>query len=89
MSIIKPSTAFKAGANWASGDVRSYMKDQVAIFVDAVADVNDNDFEQTRWLYVKSKSVFYVINLASTAADDGDLVLHDNIGRRYEKQIVA
>lgn len=85
MTIIKPSTAFKAGADWVSAEVRSYMTDQVATHVDTVQDVRDNDFEQTRFLYVKTKAALYQLNLSSGAADDGDTVIRDNIGRRYEK----
>lgn len=85
MPIIKPSTAFKAGADWVSAEVRAYIKDQVSTHVDAVQDVRDNDFEQTRFLYVRSKDATYHLDLSSGAVDDGDTVLRDNIGRRYVK----
>lgn len=85
MTIIKPSTAFKAGADWVSAEVRAYIKDQVATHVDTVADVRDNDFEQTRFVYVRSKATLYRLDLSSGAADDGDTVLRDNVGRRYVK----
>lgn len=85
MAIIKPSTAFKSGADWVSADVRAYMIDQVAIHVDAVGDVNSNDFEKARWLFVKATGALYRLDLAATASDDGDTVLIDNIGRRYIK----
>lgn len=85
MTIIKPSTAFKAGADWVSAEVRAYIKDQVATHVDAVSDVRDNDFEQTRFVYVRSKAALYRLDMSSAAADDGDTVLRDNVGRRYVK----
>ena len=85
MTIIKPSEAFPS-ANWSSGDVRAFHKDQTPLAVDTVQDVRDNDFESTRWLYVKAKGVFYRLNPSSTASDDGDAVLRDSQGRRYEKQ---
>lgn len=88
MSIIPPSEAFPA-ADWSSGDVRSYMKDQTPIAVDTVADVNDNDFEQARWLFVKANGGTYRLNLSSVAADDGDGVLQDSVGRRYQKVVVT
>lgn len=83
MPIIKPSTAFKAGADWVSAEVRAYMKDQTPIHVDTVQDVRDNDFEQARWLFVKATGKDYRLDLNSAAPDDGDTVLVDNIGRRY------
>lgn len=85
MTIIKPSTAFKAGADWVSAEVRAYIKDQVATHVDTAADVRDNDFEQTRFIFVKSKAALYRLDLSSGASDDGDTVLQDNVGRRYVK----
>src|SRR5690606_11976978 len=74
-----------AGADWVSAEVRAYIKDQVATHVDTVADVRDNDFEQTRFVYVRSKATLYRLDLSSGAADDGDTVLRDNVGRRYVK----
>ncbi len=85
MSIVKPSTAFKQGADWVSAEVRAYVKDQLATHVDTVGDVQSNDFEQTRFLFVRSKSATYRLDLSSGAADDGDTVLRDNVGRRYLK----
>ncbi len=85
MSIVKPSTAFKAGADWISAEVRAYMKDQVAIHVDTVADLRDSDMEQARFVYIKSKAALYRLNLSSGAADDGDTAIHDNLSRRYLK----
>lgn len=85
MAIIKPSTAFKQSADWVSGEVRAYMRDQVATHVDTVQDVRDNDFEQTRFVYVRSKAATYRLDLSSGAADDGDTVIRDNVGRRYVK----
>lgn len=84
MSIIKPSQAFP-GNNWVSGDVQTFIK-QLAICVDAVADVNDNDFEQWLWIYVKAKGALYRYAPAEVASDNGNTVLQDNIGRRYAKQ---
>jgi len=84
MSIIRPSVAFKSGADWVSGDVQAFIK-QLAIHVDTVADVNDNDFETWGWIYVKATSGLYRYAPASAATDDGDTVLQDNIGRRYVK----
>lgn len=83
--IIKPSTAFRQDADWISAEVRAYLTDQVATHVDAVQDVRDNDFEQTRFLYVRTKAATYRLDLSSGAADDGDTVLRDNVGRRYLK----
>ena len=71
MPIIKPSTAFKQSADWVSAEVRAYMKDQVSTHVDTVQDVRDNDFEQTRFIFVKSKAALYRLDLSSGAADDG------------------
>lgn len=85
MAFIKISDAFKAGADWLSATVRALHRDQVLTCMDTVQEVRDNDFEQTRFLYVKAKGSFYRLNLSSTAADDGDTVLRDNIGRRYLK----
>jgi hypothetical protein len=85
MSIIKLSQAFQAFANWISADVRSYMGDQVSICVDAVADVQNNDFESARWIFVKGNGAIYRIDLTSSAADNGDTVLRDNVGHRYIK----
>jgi len=85
MTIIKPSTAFKAGADWVSAEVRAYIKDQVATHLDTAQDVRDNDFEQTRFLYVRTKAATYRLDLSSGAVDDGDTVLRDNVGRRYIK----
>src|SRR5690606_28033923 len=85
MALIKISDAFKAGADWLSATVRGLHRDQVLTCIDTVQDVRDNDFEQTRFLYVKAKGAFYRLNLSSTASDDGDTVLRDNIGRRYVK----
>jgi hypothetical protein len=85
MSIIRPSVAFKAGADWVSGEVRAYMKDQVATHLDTVADLNDNDLEQTRFVYIREKGAFYRLNLSSAAADNGDTTIHDNLSRRYQK----
>ncbi len=85
MSIVKPSEAFKQAANWVSAEVRAYVKDQLATHVDTVGDVQSNDFEQTRFLFVRSKSATYRLDLSSGAADDGDTVLRDNVGRRYLK----
>ena len=70
MSIVKPSTAFKAGADWVSAEVRAYMKDQVAIHVDTVTDLRDSDMEKARFVYIKSKAALYRLNLSSGAADD-------------------
>lgn len=89
MSIIKPSTAFKAGADWESAEVRAYMKDQVSTHVDTVQDVRDNDFELTRFLWVREKAATYALNLSSGEEDDGDRVIRDNVGRRYVKIPVA
>lgn len=83
--IIKPSDAFRQSADWVSADVRAYIKDQVSTHVDTVQDVRDNDFEQTRFVYVKSKASTYRLDLSSGADDDGDTVLRDNLGRRYVK----
>ena len=85
MTIIKPSTAFKSGADWVSAEVRAYMTDQVKTHVDTVQDVRDGDFERTRFLYVRTKAATYRIDLSSGAPDDGDVVLQDNVGRRYVK----
>lgn len=84
-SIIKPTTAYPTGANWPSASSRGYQTDQVALCVDTVADVNDNDFERVRFVFVKSKASFYRLDLSSGAADDADTVLLDNQGRRYIK----
>lgn len=89
MTIIRPSVAFKAGADWVSAEVRAYMKDQVATHVDTVTDLRDSDLERTRWVYVGAKGALYRLNLSSGAADDGDTVLRDNAGRRYEKSLAA
>lgn len=85
MPIIKPSTAFKSFDNWVSGEVRAYMKDQVSTHVDRVQDVRDNDFEYTRFIFVKSLAATFRFDPSSGAADDGVNVLQDNIGRRYVK----
>lgn len=85
MSIVKPSTAFKAGADWVSAEVRAYMNDQVAIHVDTVTDLRDSDMEKARFVYIKSKAALYRLNLSSGAADDGDTAIHDNLSRRYLK----
>lgn len=85
MAIITPSTAFKQGADWVSAEVRAYIKDQVATHVDAVQDVRDNDFEHTRFLFVKDQGATYRLDLSSGAADDGDTVIRDNLGRVYIK----
>lgn len=89
MTLIKPSEAFKTGADWQSAEVRAYVRDQLATHVDVVADIRDNDLEQTRFVYVRSAAALYRLNLSSGAADDGDTVIHDNLGRRYEKVIGA
>jgi hypothetical protein len=89
MSIIRPSVAFKAGADWLSAEVRAYMKDQVATHLDTVADLRDNDLELTRFVYIRSKGALYRLNLNSGAADDGDTFIQDNVGRRYEKEAGA
>lgn len=87
MPIIKPSTAFKQSADWVSAEVRAYMKDQVSTHVDTVQDVRDNDFEKSRFIFVKSLAATFRLDLSSGADDDGVNVLHDNIGRRYLKVI--
>ncbi|EKF39812.1 hypothetical protein NA8A_24009 [Nitratireductor indicus C115] len=87
MPIIKPSTAFKQSADWVSAEVRAYMKDQVSTHVDTVQDVRDNDFEKSRFIFVKSLAATFRLDLSSGADDDGINVLHDNIGRRYLKVI--
>jgi hypothetical protein len=89
MSIIRPSVAFKAGADWVSAEVRAYITDQVATHVDTVSDLRDSDLERTRWVYVGAKGALYRLNLSSGAADDGDTVIQDNVGRRYEKEAGA
>lgn len=83
MAIIKLSQAFKAFANWISADVLAFIRDQSVFTVDTVADVNGGDFEQARYVYVKDKDAVYRLDLTSGAADDGELVLRDNAGRRY------
>lgn len=85
MSIIKLSDAFKAGADWVSAEVRAFIGDQVAFNVDVISDVNDNDFESARWIFVKASGALYRLDLTSGLADDGDGVLQDNVGRRYIK----
>ncbi|MFC5385203.1 hypothetical protein ACFPLB_04385 [Aquamicrobium segne] len=87
MPIIKPSTAFKSEADWVSAEVRAYIKDQVSTHVDVVQDVRNNDFEETRFLYVRSKDATYRLELSNGSPDDGDTVLHDNLGRRYVKAL--
>jgi hypothetical protein len=89
MSFIKISDAFKAGADWISATVRSFFIEQVPRAVDTVADVRDNDLEQARWIFVRSVGAFYRLSLSSTASDDGDGVIRDNIGRRYIKATSA
>lgn len=89
MAIIKPSTAFKQSADWVSGEVRAYMRDQVATHVDTVQDVRDNDFEQTRFVYVRERGAVYRLDLASGAADNGNTVIRDNVGRRYIKVVTG
>jgi hypothetical protein len=86
---IRPSVAFKSGADWLSAEVRAYMKDQVATHLDTVADLRDNDLELTRFVYIRSKGALYRLNLNSGAADDGDTFIQDNVGRRYEKSLAA
>lgn len=85
MAFIKPSTAFKASANWLSAEVRAYIKDQVATHLDTVADLRDADLERTRFVFIKTKAALYRLDLSSGAADDGDTVIHDNLSRRYLK----
>lgn len=85
MAFIKISDAFKAGADWISATVRGFFVEQVPRALDTVQDVRDNDLEQCRFLFVRAKNAFYRLNLSSTAADDGNTVIRDNIGRRYEK----
>jgi len=89
MPLIKISDAFKAGADWISATVRTLMRDQVPFAVDAIQDVRDNDLEHARWVFVRSVGSFYRLSLSSTAADNGDTVLRDNIGRRYIKATSA
>lgn len=89
MAIIKPSTAFKQSADWVSGEVRAYMRDQVSTHVDTVQDVRDNDFEQTRFVYVRERGAVYRLDLASGAADNGNTVIRDNVGRRYIKVVTG
>ena len=87
MSIIKPSTALP-GADWVSGTVQAFVT-QLAIHVDTIADVNDNDFERWGWIFVRANGGLYRYAPASVAADDGDGVLQDNIGRRYQKIVMT
>lgn len=82
MSFQKISTTFP-GADWASGTVQAFFKKHIALFVDAVTDVNDNDLEEAEVLYVHAKDAFYQYDSGSSAADDGDKVLLDNLSRRY------
>lgn len=89
MALIKIGDAFRAGADWISATVRSFFIEQIPRALDNVQDVRDNDLEQARWIFVRSLGAFYRMSLSSTASDDGDSVLRDNIGRRYIKATSA
>lgn len=82
MAIIKPSAAFPSGANWVSGDVQAFVRQEV-LAVAAAADINGNDLEQIAFVYVQAKDAVYRLDLTSVAADDGEMVLRDSTGRRY------
>jgi len=81
------STRYGAGnRNIADTDFSIYHRDQVVNSgVDTVADFRLTDWEFQKCILVREMGAIYTYDPASTAADDGDAVLHDNLGRRYLK----
>lgn len=89
MPLIKISDAYPSGEDWNAATVRSFVADQNSLFIDTIQELRDNDLEQARWAFVKENGAFYRLDLASSASDDGDAVLRDNVGRRYLKASTA
>lgn len=82
------SEAFKPTGNIQSGDLNTFVRDYMKRAVDTVAEFRLTDMEDQKLVYCAERGASYELNIMSGAADNGDTVIVDGYGRRYEKLAV-
>jgi hypothetical protein len=73
------------GASVVKTNVRAHHKARIPLVVDLIDDIQATDYGAAKVIYVAETRALYQYNSAdTTSADDGDLIIVDPAGRRYE-----